>query len=203
VSTIRLALAVLLVTGTALMASAVREPAVGQAAVFDIPYTIAAWKGVDADALDADTEDTIAADLVLNRTYSGADGGELGLYLAYYLRQRPGVGIHSPLHCLPGTGWDILSNETIHVDLPDGTSGPIRRLIAQKASSRVLVLYWYSIHGRMIASEAASRWQLLNDRVRRGRNDGALVRLVVPVTDSEGLSERRGAAFVRALVPYL
>jgi EpsI family protein len=203
VSTIRLAVAVLLVTTTALMASAARAPASSQPAVFNIPYTIAAWKGADAAPPDPDTERTVAADVVLNRTYAAGDGGELGLYLAYYSQQRPGVSIHSPLHCLPGTGWDVLSNETIRVDLPDGRTGPIRRLVAQKAASRVLVMYWYSIHGKMIANEAVSRLQLLNDRIRLGRNDGALVRLVVPVAESDAVSERRGVAFVRALVPYL
>jgi EpsI family protein len=203
VSAVRLAVALILVTTTALLANAARQQAIGVPEVFDIPYTVEGWKGVDAAPFDEASEQTVAADLVLNRTYSAADGGELGLYLAYYAQQRPGVGIHSPLHCLPGTGWDVLSSDTVAVDLPGGRIGPIRRLVAQKAAARVLVMYWYSIHGRMIASEAASRWQLLNDRVRLGRNDGALVRLVVPVIDSDAVAERRGVGFARSLVPYL
>lgn len=199
----RLVLAVLAVWATVAVAGAAREPASNQAMPVDVPYAIGPWRGADADDIDAETRRAVAADLVLNRTYAGLDGAAVGLYFAYYARQRPGVSIHSPLHCLPGTGWDILSDETLSTDLLDGTRGPVRRLVAQKASSRVLILYWYSIDGRMIANDTVSRLVLLYDRVRRGRNDGALVRLVVPIADSEADAERRGVSFVRALVPYL
>jgi EpsI family protein len=79
----------------------------------------------------------------------------------------------------------------------------VRRLVAQKSSSRVLVLYWYSIQGRMVAGELASRMQLLANRVRHGRNDAALIRIVVPVIGSDEAAEARGLAFVRALAPHL
>ena len=96
-----------------------------------------------------------------------------------------------------------MSNDTTDVEVGDSVAVPIRRILAQKTGARVLVLYWYSIHGRMIASDVMSRWQLLKDRITLGRNDGALVRLVVPIVDSESASEERGAGFIRALVPLL
>ena len=95
-----------------------------------------------------------------------------------------------------------MSNDTVPVDLA-GTTSHVRRLIAQKASSRVLVLYWYAINGQMITNEMASRVQLLSNRIRLGRNDAALVRIAVPVTDTDAAAERQGIAFVRALVPHL
>lgn len=196
----RLAIAVLLVSVTAVMANAARAPVANGPIELDIPYTIASWDGADTEIAGAESVD---ADLVLNRTYVAPGGGPVGFYLAYYSQQRPGVSIHSPLHCLPGTGWDILSNDIIKVDRLDGTTGPVRRLIAQKGPSRALILYWYSIHGRMIANDAISRLQLLNDRVRLGRNDGALVRLVVPVTGSDLDAQHRGVAFARAVAPHL
>jgi hypothetical protein len=55
----------------------------------------------------------------------------------------------------------------------------------------------------MIASEMASRVQLLTNRLRTGRNDAALVRIAIPVMDSDAAAERRGLAFVNALVPHL
>ncbi len=202
-STRRLLIALTLVTGTAVMAGRARVPGSGRPAAFDIPYTIAAWAGDDARPLDAATEQDLGADLILNRTYVAPGEGAIGLYLAYYEQQRPGVSIHSPRHCLPGTGWDILSDATIRVPLIDGSTGPVRRLVAQKATAQVLVLYWYSIQGRMIANDVLSRFQLLSDRLRFGRNDGALVRLVVPLTEGASQAERRGVAFVRAVAPYL
>lgn len=39
--------------------------------------------------------------------------------------------------------------------------------------------------------------------LRLGRNDAALVRLAVSVTDSDEEAERRAVSLVRGLVPYL
>ena len=201
-STFRLLVALMLVAGTAVIADRVAVAETGSLSVVDVPYAVGSWQGSDAGALDVETAQAIAADQVVNRTYSDVDGAQTGLYVAYYNQQRPGVSIHSPLHCLPGTGWDVLSNETLAIELGGGAGGHVHRLVAQKAASRVLVLYWYSINGEMIASELGSRLQLLSNRVRLGRNDAALVRVVVPVTSSDAEAERQGVSFVRMLAPH-
>jgi EpsI family protein len=201
-STIRLLVAAALVAATVGLTASVNKPAVSAAGTVTVPYTVESWHGQDAGPLDEATE-ALAADLILNRTYKDTDGREADLYVAYYSQQRPGVSIHSPLHCLPGTGWDVVSNDTIDLNL-GGTPQHVRRLIAQKGSSRVMVLYWYSISGQIIASELASRVQLLSNRIRLGRNDAALVRIAVPVMDTDdAAAESLGISFVRALVPHL
>jgi EpsI family protein len=201
-SVIRAAVALAFVAATTAMAArAEQSPA--PAPALEVPLTLASWRGVDAGALDAETAEAIAADSIVNRTYFGADGAEAGLYIARYDRQRPGVSIHSPLHCLPGTGWDILSTDTIGVGLPAGNVGSVRRLIAQKGGSRIMVLYWYAIDGRMIASEVGSRFRLLSNRIRTGRNDASLVRVVVPITGADGSAETSGLDFVGAIAPHL
>jgi len=203
-SAIRLLVAVALVALTAVVAGAVGHSPAVPAAGLDIPYTVGPWHGADAGALDAETEEAVAADLILNRTYADPDGHEADLYVAYYNQQRPGVSIHSPLHCLPGTGWDVVSNDVIGIDPASTTAGNrVRRLVAQKGAARVLVLYWYSINGQMIAGEIASRLQLLGNRLRLGRNDAALVRIAVPVESTDGAAEARAVAFARALNPQL
>jgi EpsI family protein len=204
-SAIRLLVSVVLVAMTAVAAGAVGNSPVAPGAPPEIPYTVGAWHGAEAGALDADTEEAVAADLVLNRTYADPDGHEAGLYVAYYNQQRPGVSIHSPLHCLPGTGWDVVSNDIIGMDPGGATSARslVRRLVAQKAAARVLVIYWYSINGQIIAGEMASRLQLLSNRLRLGRNDAALVRIAVPVTSTDAAAEARAVEFARALDPHL
>jgi EpsI family protein len=202
-SAARLLVALVLVAATVTLAASVPAPAADSLPIVEVPFVIGSWQGGDAGPVDAETEEAVAADRVVNRTYVDPGGKEAGLYIAYYNSQRPGVSIHSPLHCLPGTGWDVVSNEIVEVGLPAGNTGHARRLIAQKASSRIIVLYWYSIQGEMIASEMASRVQLLTNRLRTGRNDAALVRIAIPVMDSDAAAERRGLAFVNALVPHL
>jgi EpsI family protein len=169
-----------------------------------LPLTIGEWKGREGGPLDAETMAVLRADGVINRVYaSAADRSPVDLYVAYYARQQPGVSIHSPLHCLPGTGWEVQSAGSVDLVSSRGTAGQARKLIAQKNRDRALVLYWYSVHGRMIGSEAASRLYLLGDRLRLGRNDAALVRVVAPMDEGEAAAEQQSLRFIRDLLPEL
>jgi EpsI family protein len=205
-STWRLTAALVMVTATALAASRGQASAVlpsPPAVVTDLPYQLGSWRGAEGVPIDAETAREIGADRLVNRDYMQATGAQASLYVAYYAQQRPGVSIHSPMLCLPGTGWDVLSNTTIDVT-SGGRGGAVRRMVARKDAATVLILYWYAIHGRMVANEAMSRAMLLADRVRLGRNDAALVRVVVPIGDGgEAVAERQGLRFVDAVVPYL
>src|SRR2546422_9037128 len=66
----RVVIAILLL---ALAAAATRigggEAGREDAALSSLPYTIGQWSGTDAPPMDAETERTLAADAVLNRTY--------------------------------------------------------------------------------------------------------------------------------------
>jgi EpsI family protein len=190
---------VLLVACTGALAAAARRPgAVVQPQLGALPYQVDAWSGRDAGGLDPETVRILAADAYLNRTYAGESSAPVGLYIAYYGQPKPGVSIHSPLHCLPGTGWEPLDVKTL-----DLGPGHARRLVVRKNRDRAVVLYWYAIHGRVLASEAISKAWLLHDSVRLGRSDAALVRIVVPVASTTDAAERQALAFARDVLPYL
>lgn len=203
----RLLAAVVLIASTAaLVGAAGRSDAIRAVRLDTLPYHIAAWTGHDADPIDEESLRILAADEYLNRNYAGDSAiAPVNLYVAYYGRQRPGVSIHSPLHCLPGTGWEPLDVGTIDVALPDGASGRMRRMLVRKDRDRALVLYTYAIHGRMLASEIASKAWLLHDSVRLGRGDAALVRIVVPIAPGgdAAAAEQRALAFARDVLPSL
>jgi EpsI family protein len=74
-------------------------------------------------------------------------------------------------------------------------------MVVRKGRDRAVVLYWYAVHGRMIGSELISKAWLLHDSIRFNRRDAALVRIVVPVTDSVDAAERAGITFANLLSP--
>jgi len=201
--------AIVLILGAGALARAARTAAQRPAADLDaLPLAIGAWSGRDAGALDEESERILAADAYLNRSYLSAQAAApLGLYIAYYAEQRPGVSIHSPLHCLPGSGWEPLDVSTIGLPGAGGDgAGRVRRMIVSKNLDRALVLYWYAVHGRMLSGEVASKLWLLHDSLRFHRTDAALVRIVVPVgrdAVSVDAAEQQGVAFVRDLLPFL
>jgi EpsI family protein len=192
-----------MMAATAIVTHAARSADVPSIDTSRLPLAIGTWRGSADVPLDEDTARLLGADAYVNRTYRAPGNASDGLYIAYYGSQHPVVSIHSPLHCLPGTGWEPLDIATRSVARADGSSGTVRRLLVRKNLDRAVVLYWYEVHGRMIASELSSRFHLLADSVRLHRSDAALVRIVVPVTASVDAAEQRGAAFVRDLAPQV
>lgn len=203
--TTRLAIAVLLVAATAGVTGAARTPTVQPPVLVGaLPMTMGAWRGAEAGVLDDETLRILAADAYVNRSYStAAAGAPVGMYAAYYAQQKPGVSIHSPLHCLPGTGWEPIDVTTRSIQAADGSTNDVRRLVVRKNRERAVVLYWYAIHGRTVGSEIASKLWLLHDSVRFQRSDAALIRVSVPVTESIDAAEQHGVSFVRTLLPYV
>ncbi|MGE3178513.1 MAG: exosortase C-terminal domain/associated protein EpsI [Vicinamibacterales bacterium] len=209
-----IALALLLVTGV-FVRTPRDAPSTWSGRPPEVPLLLDGWRGVDVPSVDEVTPEESGADRVTHRLYTGDHGQQVGLYLAWYGAQRPGSSIHSPLHCLPGTGWSILSNEVREVGAGP-VPGALRRLVATRGRDRIVVLYWYAIHGRMVASELWSRLYLLHDGLRFGRNDALLVRLVLSaapgvagVAASPGIGggesgpDGTGLAFLKAMAPYV
>ena len=210
-----MAVVILLAATVAASRSARSADRIVDANLSALSYAVGDWKGTDGKPLDAETVDQLGADAYLTREYSSGAGAPVGVYIAFYGAQRPGVSVHSPLHCLPGTGWEPLDVRTLEIGGPvAGIPGvnvrgagagvnKVRRLVVRKNRDRAVVLYWYAVHGRVIADEAISKLWLLHDSIRAGRSDAAMVRVVVPITESVEASERRGLAFTRDLLPYL
>jgi EpsI family protein len=193
---------VLLLFATGGLAAATRMPtAAREAHLARLPFQVGQWSGRDAEPFDPDTVRILAADSYLHRSYSDASRPPLGLYVAYYARQKPGVSVHSPLHCLPGTGWEALDVATVPL-----AGGAARRMIVRHNRDRAVVLYWYAVHGRVLAGEVASKAWLLHDGIRFNRSDAALVRIVVPIADRDGspdAAEREALAFAHDVLPHL
>jgi EpsI family protein len=172
-----------------------------------LPLELDTWAGVAAPELAAEVQAVLGADDYLNRVYhqSGA-ASPVGLYAAYYASQRQGESIHSPLNCLPGSGWQPVRN-TIRPILAGGRRLEVNDYIVEKNGNRVLVLYWYQSHGRVVASEYWGKFYLVADAIRMRRTDAALVRIMVPIfgatADDEAVAVRLGEQFVQTLFPLL
>jgi exosortase D (VPLPA-CTERM-specific) len=156
----------------------------------DLPWSIGAWSGRDAGALDERTLDVLRVDEYVNRYYSAPGSPPVGVYVGYYRSQRQGQTMHSPLHCLPGSGWEPGTRERVALPAPGGMGQPgstveVNRLVIHKGLDRQVVVYWYQSPGRIVASEYWGKIYTVLDALRSNRSDGALVRVIVPI-DGEG-----------------
>ena len=106
--------------------------------------------------------------------------------------------MHSPMRCLPGTGWQPLTTsiQQVVVEAPPGQprAVPINRYLVQKGLQRHVVLFWYQMHGRVLSSEYTTKFFLIRDAVQLNRTDGALLRIIAPIPDGEPESVAASAA---------
>ena len=144
----------------------------------------------------------------LVRDYLDSAGGRypVNLYIAYFQSQRTGDTIHSPKNCLPGAGWTPLQVD--HVSLPGAGGAPIsvNRYVLGNGSDKLLALYWYQAHGRVVASEYSAKFYLVADAMRLNRTDGALVRVLTPVEPGEtsiDAAQARVTEFAEKIIPSL
>jgi EpsI family protein len=191
---------------TALMAfnRAERVPVRESLAAF--PMDLASWHGDRAPAFTARILHELGVDDYLNATYRGS-AREIGLYVGYYASQRQGDAIHSPANCLPGAGWQPESTGLLPIQVANGAAVNVNRWVIRKGDEQQLVLYWYQSHGRVVASEYASKVHLVMDAVRLNRTDAALVRVITPITDNSpaayAAAEQAAVSFVRSMFPQL
>jgi EpsI family protein len=174
-----------------------------------LPMQFDDWQGEPIPALDAKVVAVLGATEILNRVYYSPAGRSVGLYVAYYESQRQGDSIHSPLNCLPGSGWQPLAQSTLKVEVSGGAATSpivINRYLVQKGLDRQLILYWYQSHGRVIANEYVGRFYLIRDALQMNRTDASLVRVAAPIptgATGQAASETMAVRFIQVMFPRL
>jgi EpsI family protein len=181
------------------------EAHVERHALSEFPSQLGTWRQRGADArFDAATEEVLRADDYLARDYATPDGRAANFYVGYYATQRNGATYHSPLNCLPGSGWTMRDPAVIHIaPAAGGTPFEANRYIVESGDNRQLLIYWYQGRGRAVASEYWGKIYTVLDSVRRRRSDGAMVRVMVPFTNDEAKALRTAEDLAAEVAPRL
>jgi exosortase D (VPLPA-CTERM-specific) len=170
------------------------------------PLQLGDWSG-RREAMAPVYLDALKLDDYLMADYVSRNRPPLNLYVAWYDNQVAGEATHSPKGCLPGGGWRIedLHETAIHQVRIDAEPLRVNRALIQYGDQRQLVYYWFQQRGRVVTSEYLVKWYLLVDAVLRHRTDGALVRLIVPISPavSEADADRELQGFLAAIAPRL
>ena len=171
----------------------------------DFPRQVGAWQQTGSDQrFDDATLSVLRASDYLLRDYRAADGRTVNFYVGYYATQRDGASYHSPLNCLPGSGW-VMSDPGKITIAPTGKSPfEANKYLIENGGSKQLLVYWYQGRGRIIASEYWGKIYTVIDSVAIRRSDGALVRVIVPVGSSEAAATKTAtelAANIATVLP--
>jgi EpsI family protein len=159
--------------------------------------TISKWSGRPDPPLAQHVLDVLGVDDYLSRTYYAANGEVANLYMGFYQNQREGDTIHSPLNCLPGSGWEPIEKQRVQLRTPNGPVA-VNELVIEKGLDHQLVLYWYQAHGRVVASEYWGKTYLVLDALRLNRTDGSMIRVIAGLGDNPTQGRPRATAIAHA-----
>jgi len=151
-----------------------------------VPNEFPTWAH-EVRPMDPTVAETLGADDTIVVNFQKPEGGVVNLYMAYLEAQRDGRSWHSPRQCIPGGGWRIDRHDIVETASATGEPFAYNRLIIQHQDAQQLVYYWYDQRGRKLANEFVMKFWLLFDAVAKRRSDGALVRLITPVTAEGGV----------------
>jgi EpsI family protein len=184
----------------------IRQPLSG------LPLAVGEWRGRVEANFSKQILDILRVDDYTTRTYVSPRSGDVGLYVGYHATQRQGASIHSPLNCLPGSGWIPMGHAYLPLTVDSSIGGPkrdivVNRVMIQKGLDRQVVLYWYQSQGRIVASEYWGKVYSVADAIRYNRTDAALVRVIAPVGGDSAAdiaqAEQKAVAFTQSIFPLL
>ena len=181
------------------------EARVVRASLGDFPTQVGEWKQRSPDVrFDAATEAVLRADDYVLRDYARADGRTASLYIGYYATQRSGATYHSPLNCMPGSGWTLSAPGVIKIQPSGGAPAfEANRYVIQNGVEKHLLVYWYQGRGRAVASEYWDKVYTVWDSARLRRSDGSMVRVLVPVGKSEQEAVASATSLAAEVAPEL
>lgn len=169
------------------------------------PNRIGEWTGSKQEMAPAVLDELDLSDYLL-ADYDDGSLKSINLYVAYYESQRKGESIHSPATCLPGSGWIYKEFGEGEIRLPE-IAQPVRmnRALIQKGDVRQLSYYWFPQRGRMLTNAYQLKYYAFLDALMRQRTDGALVRVITPIYETEAFedADQRLKDFIAQLTPVL
>ena len=166
------------------------EARVSRKSLKEFPAQMGLWQQQGEDVrFDDETEKVLRADDYVSRNFQ-SNGRVASLYIGYYATQRNGATYHSPLNCLPGSGWVMSDGGKMTITPVGAAPFEANRYVIQNGNQRALIIYWYQGRGSAVASEYLAKIYTVLDSVRRRRSDGALVRVMTPFGNSPADAEK-------------
>ena len=168
----------------------------------EFPQQVQSWQRSTRTEFSANILSVLKPTDYLYNQYKGAGGKTVSLYVGYHGGGKGSGGIHSPKHCLPGSGWYEVSTSRGVLTIPGGTINLVRA-VYQKGDSKELFLYWFQVRDRSLSDEYSLKLsEIVNSALYR-RRDASFIRVSVPVDSDLDQAMARGEQFIRDFEPLL
>lgn len=167
-----------------------------------VPFDAQGYSGAE-HFFDSVSYDVLKADTSTLRYYTDHDGRGYWLFVAYFESQKYGSQIHSPKHCLPGSGWRIESIGPYRFTLPGGAHRDVNRLVITDKVERQLMFYWFETRSGAIRNEFGLKFDLVRNSLTFSPTDAAIVRLTIPLENDDTVDSatQRAMKFLAIFFP--
>ncbi len=168
----------------------------------DFPKQIGSWNG-ETNRFSQAVYDNLGVDDSVLINYKNDNEDTISMYVGYYESQKQGEIIHSPKNCMLGSGWQPIYISEIDISL-DSRKISVMKMIVEKKSQKMVVLYWYQSGNRAIANEYIQKIYFIYDSIRYDRTNAAFVRFTSPVlSDDYENAVQVLERFIKKTIPIL
>jgi EpsI family protein len=145
---------------------------------------IEGWRVEGTIPLDAEIIKALDLDDYANERYSNSQGSVF-LYIGYYFSNKKIGAAHDPLVCFPGQGWlaSNIEKKVFTVDPVSKESVYSSVMTVQKGTDKELVVYWFQSANRAGSGTFQQKLNAFWNRMHKGREDNAFVRLTISLQD--------------------
>jgi exosortase D (VPLPA-CTERM-specific) len=164
----------------------------------NFPMAIDSWKGRHV-YIDPELVAVTQSHAHLNAEYVSPEKNVVTLWIAYYESQKKAGGfVHSPKGCFVASGWQIEESKVISIG-----GEPVNWLLVNRMGEKLLIYYWFMQRGRWIADETKNKFYMAYDGFWRRRTDGAIIRLITPISGNIETAQERLTLFAQNIKPLL
>lgn len=168
----------------------------------DIPARLGTWRAVDDVRFSEAVLKQLRPSDYLYRVYADEEGRQVSLYLGYHGGGPDSGPIHSPKHCLPGSGWHNEGEQKVELVSGDQRIDLVQSVYGN-GSDKELFLYWFQVKGRTLTGEYALKFAEVTNSILHNRRDSAFIRVSVPYKQSPEVAVALGERFVRDFYPEI
>jgi len=172
----------------------------------DIPSHLDAWSQADdiyfSEAVLAQLRPTDYLYRVYQHAGNQSQKHNIALYVGYHDGGPDSGPIHSPKHCLPGSGWMVESETTHNLDVGTDTLKVVEA-VYRNGERRELFVYWYQVSGDTLTNEYALKLaEIFNSMVYK-RRDSAFIRISTQYREGDETPVALLRDFVREAYPFI
>lgn len=193
----------ILLLGTALFVFLHEDVEVPVARPLDeIPIRLDGWTKVEETRFSEAVLKQLRPTDYLYRVYADDDRRSVSLYLGYHGGGPESGPIHSPKHCLPGSGWQNISEQSKTLTIGDEEVRLVEA-VYQNGGQRELFLYWFQVKGATLTNEYALKLAEITNSILHNRRDSTFVRISVPYREGDLGALEVGERFVRDFYSHI